>query len=167
MYDNKVNDNEEEIFAASCFWGVEHYFKQFEGVLKTEVGYSGGRSSYPSYTEICAGASGHYEVIRVLFDPARTSYENIAKYFFEIHDPTQENGQGPDLGEQYLSVAFYYNDAQKRILLQLIHTLKNAGIDVATKVLPVTVFWRAEKYHQSYYEKNGQQPYCHRYTKRF
>lgn len=162
-----VNDTEEAIFAAGCFWGVEHYFKQLKGILKTEVGYSGGHLKNPDYRAICDGDTGHYEVIRVVYDPTIISYEDITKYFFEIHDPTQSNGQGPDLGEQYLSVIFYYDEQQKKIALALIEQLKALNYAVATQVLPVATFWRAEDYHQDYYQKTGKQPYCHRYEKKF
>lgn len=164
---HEVMDTEEAIFAAGCFWGVEHYFKQLPGVLKTEVGYSGGEQSYPTYEDICSGSTGHYEVIRVLYDPAKTDFENVCKYFFEIHDPTQQDGQGPDLGEQYLSVVFYYNNQQKEIANKLIKILQEQGLPIATSILPVTIFWQAEKYHQDYYEKTGKSPYCHRHVKRF
>lgn len=165
--DKTVTDTEEAIFAAGCFWGVEHYFKQLPGVVKTEVGYSGGHVKNPSYQDVCAGNSGHYEVIRVVYDPSKINYENIVRYFFETHDPTQANGQGPDLGEQYLSVVFYYNDEQKQIVLKLIKELEELGYKIATRILPVTTFYRAEEYHQDYYQKTGKQPYCHRYVKRF
>ena len=165
--DLAVKDTEEAIFAAGCFWGVEHYFKLLPGVLKTEVGYCGGNKRNPTYEEVCGGGTGHYEALRVLFDPAIVDYEKVVKYFFEIHDPTQSNGQGPDHGEQYLSVIFYYNDEQKRIAQTLMQKLEQSGYHLATKLLAVRVFWRAEKYHQDYYEKTGKQPYCHRYTKRF
>lgn len=162
-----VLDSEEAIFAGGCFWGVEHYFKRLPGVLKTEVGYSGGEKEYPTYNDVCSGRTGHYEVIRVLFDPKKISYETLAKFFFEIHDPTQANGQGPDLGSQYLSVAFYYTPEQKQVLLKLIEELKQKGYNVVTKVLPVKTFWSAEGYHQDYYAKTGKLPYCHVYQKRF
>jgi peptide methionine sulfoxide reductase msrA/msrB len=165
--DLHVQDTEEAIFAAGCFWGVEYYFNKLPGVLKTEVGYSGGRTKNPCYEDICGGMTGHYEVIRVVYDPAVLSYEELTKYFFEIHDPTQSNGQGPDHGEQYLSVIFYYDEEQKKIAMKLIQELKQLGYLVATKVLPVSPFWRAESYHQDYYEKSGKQPYCHRYEKKF
>ncbi len=165
--DKEVKDTEEAIFAAGCFWGVEYYFKQLAGVLKTEVGYTGGTKKNPHYEEVCASKTGHYEAIRVVYDPTKISYEELVKYFFEIHDPTQTNGQGPDLGSQYLSVVFYYNDQQKQTALKLIAQLEKKGYHIATKVLPVSTFWRAEIYHQDYYKKTGKQPYCHRYVKKF
>jgi peptide methionine sulfoxide reductase msrA/msrB len=163
----EVTDSEEAIFAAGCFWGVEYYFKRLSGVLKTEVGYSGGGLKNPTYRAICAGATGHYEAIRVVYDTAKVNFEAVAKYFFEIHDPTQPDGQGPDRAEQYKSVAFFYNEEQKTILLQLISYLKSKQMQVVTKVLPVKTFWPAETDHQDYYDKMDKKPYCHRYTKLF
>lgn len=165
--DQEVKDTEEAIFAAGCFWGVEHYFKKFPGVLKTEVGYSGGDHDDPSYEEVCSHYTGHYEVIRVVYDPSKTNYEAITKYFFEIHDPTQTDGQGSDHGHQYLSRIFYYNDEQKQIAKNVMTLLEKKGLKLATELLPVNIFWRAENYHQHYYEKTGKEPYCHRHIKRF
>lgn len=165
--DMQVKDTEEAIFAAGCFWGVEYYLKQLPGVLKTEVGYVGGSKNNPTYEEVCSGNTGHYEAIRVVYDPSKISYQALTKFFFEIHDPTQTNGQGPDQGAQYLSAIFYYDDTQKKTALALISELEKLGYRVATKVLPVKTFWRAETYHQNYYEKTGKQPYCHQYTKKF
>lgn len=165
--DHEVMDSEEAIFAAGCFWGVEHYFKKLPGVLKTEVGYSGGHVNDPSYQQVCNGNTGHYEVIRVLFDPHKINYEQVAKYFFEIHDPTQKDGQGPDIGEQYLTKIFYYDANQKAIAEQLIQKLQHQGLTIATKILPVKTFWPAEEYHQDYYVKTGKEPYCHHYVQRF
>jgi len=162
-----VQDTEEAIFAAGCFWGVEYYFKKLPGVLKVEVGYTGGHKKNPTYQEVCNGNTGHYEAIRVVYNPEQISYEALTKYFFEIHDPTQTNGQGPDHGEQYLSVIFTYTDEQKKIALELIKQLEESGYHVATKLLPVSTFWRGEDYHQDYYAKTGKQPYCHRYEKKF
>ena len=164
--DENVLDTEEAIFAAGCFWGVEHYFKQLPGVLKTEVGYSGGHTDHPSYEAICQKHSGHYEVIRIVYNPKKISYELVCKYFFEIHDPYQIDGQGPDLGEQYLSRIFYYDAEQKAIALKLIEHL-SLRQSVATQVIPVATFWPAEAYHQNYYAKTGKAPYCHCYQKRF
>lgn len=165
--DKHVTDTEEAIFAAGCFWGVEYYFKQLPGVLKTEVGYSGGQKNYPSYEEVCNKNTGHYEVIRVLYDPKKINFTQLTKYFFEIHDPEQTNGQGPDLGKQYLSVVFYYTDEQKNIAQKLIDYLIQKNYRIATQLLPISIFWPAELYHQDYYTKTGKQPYCHRYIKRF
>ena len=162
-----VTDTEEAIFAAGCFWGVEYYFKKLDGVLKTEVGYTGGSKSNPTYKDVCSGRTGQYEAIRVVYDPSKVNFEALTKYFFEIHDPTQDNGQGPDLGSQYLSVVFYYNDEQKTTAVKLIAALENKGYHVKTKVLPISIFWPAELYHQNYYTKNGETPYCHRYEKKF
>jgi peptide methionine sulfoxide reductase msrA/msrB len=165
--DLTITDTKEAIFAAGCFWGVEYYFKKLPGVLKTEVGYSGGHKVNPSYEHVCNGDTGHVEAIRVLYDPTKINYENICKYFFEIHDPTQNNGQGPDLGEQYLSMIFYYNDKQKDIATSLITLLEKQNYRIATRILPVSIFWPAEHYHQDYYLKTGKQPYCHHHVKRF
>jgi peptide methionine sulfoxide reductase msrA/msrB len=165
--DLTVKDSEEAIFAAGCFWGVEYYFKKLPGVLKTEVGYTGGTTSEPNYKEVCSGDTGHVEAIRVLYDPEKINYEQITKYFFEIHDPTQLNGQGPDIGSQYLSEIFYYDESQKKIAQKLKAELENKGLNIATKILPVSIFWRAENYHQDYYERTKSQPYCHQHVKRF
>lgn len=162
-----VLDTEEAIFAAGCFWGVEFLFKQLKGVLKTEVGYSGGSQKNPTYNQVCSGTTGHYEAIRVVFDPKQIIFDDIAKYFFEIHNFGQTDGQGPDLGHQYLSVAFYYNDVQKKVLEQLFKTLQSKQYKVATQILPVSIFWPAEDYHQDYYKKTGKAPYCHVYQKKF
>lgn len=162
-----VKNSEEVILAAGCFWGVEYFFKKREGVLKTEVGYTGGHTSSPTYEDVCSGLTGHYEALRVIFDPEKISFENIVKYFFEIHDPTQQNGQGPDIGQQYLSAIFYFDEIQEQSADVLKSQLEQRGLKIATRILPVSVFWPAEQYHQDYYSKNHKQPYCHRYTKRF
>jgi len=158
---------ETAIFACGCFWGVEHYFKRAAGVISTEVGYTGGNKANPTYQEVCSHTTGHVEAIRVVYNPQKTTYEELAKLFFEIHDPTQANGQGPDIGPQYLSEAFYLNEGQKVTLENLISILKAQGLKVVTKVRPATIFWPAEAYHQDYYEKTGGTPYCHFRTKRF
>ncbi len=158
---------ERAIFAGGCFWGVEHYMKKADGVIETTVGYIGGDKEDPTYEEVCAHGTGHYEAIEILYDPKKTDYETLAKLFFEIHDPTQKNGQGPDIGEQYQSVIFYLNDEQKEIAEKLIKILEDKGLDIATKLFKAGKFWPAEEYHQDYYDKTGHQPYCHKYTKRF
>ncbi len=162
-----ILDTEEAIFAGGCFWGVEYYLKKLDGVLKVESGYTGGELDNPSYDDICHKNTGHFEAVRVIFDPTKTNYEELTKYFFEIHDPTQTNGQGPDIGEQYLSAIFYYDNKQLKIAEKLIEELKNNSFEVVTLLLPVSIFWPAEEYHQDYYGKNGNAPYCHSYQKRF
>jgi len=155
------------IFAGGCFWGVEYLMLKEPGVISTTVGYTGGKSKNPTYEEVCSGRSGHIEAIKIVFDPKKTSYETLAKLFFEIHDPTQVDRQGPDRGEQYRSEIFYLNDEQKKIALSLIEILESKGYDIATKVTKASEFWKAENYHQDYYKNNGALPYCHAYTKRF
>ena len=158
---------ETAMFAGGCFWGVQYYFERAPGVLSTRVGYTGGKTARPTYQQVCAGNTGHFEAVEVTYDPAKTSYEALAKLFFEIHDPTQSDGQGPDIGYQYHSVVFYKNDAEKETAEKLIQILRNKGLDVVTLVLPAGPFWPAEDYHQQYYDKTGKMPYCHVYTKRF
>jgi len=154
-------------FAGGCFWGVEYFFKNETGVVATRVGYMGGHIQNPTYQQVCSGTTGHAETMEVEYDPTRISYEKLARLFFEIHDPTQVNRQGPDLGEQYRSAIFYVDDQQKQVAEKLIRILKAKGYDVATEVTKAGIFWEAENYHQSYYQKNGHKPYCHIYKKRF
>ena len=162
-----VTDSEEAILAAGCFWGVEYFIQNLIGVLKTEVGYSGGISQNPTYKDVCTHATQHLEVIRVVYNPKLLSYEQLIKYFFEIHDFTQIDGQGPDIGNQYLSAIFYYNTTQYQIAQQIITQLQQLGHQPATNLREAAVFWRAEDRHQSYYTHNKQQPYCHNYRKIF
>lgn len=159
--DTSAENQEKAIFAGGCFWGVEYYFQNFPGVLKTTVGYTGGHTEKPTYEEVCSGTTGHAEAIEIVFDPKRTSYESLLKLFFEIHDFTQLNKQGPDIGEQYRTEIFYLTEEQKNKAEEIINLLKNKGYDVVTKVTKATQFWEAEEYHQRYYSKNGSSPYCH------
>jgi len=138
-----------------------------KGVISTEVGYTGGRTDHPSYQDVCSGNTGHYEATEVVFDPGLTTFEEVAKLFFEIHDPTEWNHQGPDWGEQYRSAVFFRNESQKMITEKLIRELKEKGFQVVTEVKPATTFWIAENYHQEYYDHKGSTPYCHGYVKRF
>ncbi|MFA6742813.1 MAG: bifunctional methionine sulfoxide reductase B/A protein [Candidatus Neomarinimicrobiota bacterium] len=149
------------IYAAGCFWGVEHYFKQAPGVLATRVGYTGGQTVNPTYRQVCSGKTGHKEAIEVTYDPTKTTYEELTKLYFEIHDFSQTDGQGPDRGEQYLSYIFYRNASQKQIAENLKALLIQKGFKVATTIEEAGVFYPAEEYHQDYYTKTGKAPYCH------
>ncbi len=154
-------------FAGGCFWGVEYYFDKREGVVSAVSGYMGGTLENPGYEDVKTGATGHYETVEVTYDPKKVSYEELARLFFEIHNPTQPDGQGFDIGEQYKSVIFYNNEEEKKVAERLIEILKSKGYNVVTKILPVTKFYKAEEYHQDYYEKRHQTPVCHFYIKRF
>lgn len=165
-----AEEHKEELrayFAGGCFWGVEYYFQNVDGVISTSVGYMGGSKERPTYREVCEGNTGYVEVLEVVFDPSVVTFEELARLFFEIHDPTQVNRQGPDVGEQYRSVVFYVDEGQKQTTDKLIRILEDKGYKIATKVEPAKTFWEAEDYHQDYYEKTGKQPYCHAYKKRF
>lgn len=158
---------ETALFASGCFWGTEYFLQKVEGVVSTEVGYTGGTTEDPTYEEVCSGKTGHAEAVRVTFDPAKVSYEKLARLFFETHDPTQVNRQGPDIGTQYRSGIFYLTEDQKRMAEKLISVLKEKGLEVATEITAAGPFWVAEKYHQNYYENTGGTPYCHAYRKLF
>ncbi|MFC1692576.1 bifunctional methionine sulfoxide reductase B/A protein [Candidatus Latescibacterota bacterium] len=164
---NKDKETQKAYFGGGCFWGVEHFFQKEDGVITTRVGYMGGHKENPTYKEVCTGITGHAETIEVVFDPRKTTFEKLAGLFFEIHDPTQKNRQGQDIGTQYRSVIFYKNNEQKQTAERLIRLLKENGCPVATELSSAAEFWEAEEYHQDYYRKTGQQPYCHFYTKRF
>ena len=158
---------ERAIYAGGCFWGVEYYMQQKDGVFSVVSGYIGGTRDNPTYKEVCSGTTGHAEAVEIVFDPSRVSYEELTKLFLEIHDPTQVDRQGPDIGLQYRSEIFYVNEEQKKIAEKLLDLLRVKGYDIATKVTKATTFWPAEDYHQDYYEHKGTLPYCHGYTKRF
>ena len=164
---SKQNRREKAIFAGGWFWGGEHLLQKAPGGISVESGYIGGNKDYPTYEEVCTKRAGHAEAVRVVFDPDKISYEALAKLFFEIHDPTQTDRQGPDIGNQYRSEVFYTTPEQRETAEKLIRILKDKGYNVVTKVTPATTFWKAEDYHQDYYERKGTQPYCHGYTKRF
>jgi len=150
-------------FAAGCFWGVEYYFEHFKGVESAVSGYMGGAMPNPDYRSVCSGLTGHFEVVRINYDSSVVDFETLAKLFFEIHDFTQTNGQGPDIGSQYLSAVFYNNEEEKNISKNLIKILNGKGYEVATSLISIlnTPFFEAEEYHQDYYDRHQKVPYCH------
>jgi len=154
-------------FAGGCFWGVEYFMQQEPGVISAVSGYMGGNMKNPSYEDVSSHRTGHAETVRVIFDPSKTDYEQIARLFFDIHDPTQVNRQGPDIGTQYRSEVFFTNKQQERIAEALIDILKTRGYRVATIVSPASTFWTAEEYHQDHYFRTGGTPYCHMKVDRF
>jgi peptide methionine sulfoxide reductase msrA/msrB len=154
-------------FASGCFWGTEYYFMKAAGVVSTAAGFMGGHLLRPTYKQVCTGETGHLECVEVTYDPEETTYENLVRLFFETHDFTQTNGQGPDIGPQYLSCIFYQNESEKEIAEQYIALLETWGNQVATRLTPASPFWKAEDYHQQYYEHKGSRPYCHIYKKLF
>jgi len=168
---NEPNDKspptQKAYFAGGCFWGVDYWFRTAPGVISVRSGYMGGHVKHPTYEQVCTGNTGHAETVEVVFDPNKTTYEDLAKLFFEIHDPTQRNRQGPDVGNQYRSAVFYIDRQQKETANALIEQLRKKGLSVVTSVSPAGDFWPAEDYHQNYYAKNAGRPYCHFRTKRF
>ena len=150
---------EKATFAAGCFWGVEASFRQVEGVVDTAVGYTGGRKERPSYEQVCSGTTGHAEAVEVTYDPAKVSYEQLLSVFWSIHDPTQRDRQGPDIGTNYRSAIFYHTPAQKSAAEASKAELEKSGKygkrPIATEISPASTFWRAEEYHQRYFEKHG------------
>jgi len=163
----KTQKNQNAYFAGGCFWGVEYFFQNTKGVKSTRVGYMGGHKPSPTYKEVCSGSTGHAETLEVVYDPSVTSFEESAKLFFETHDPTQLDRQGPDVGRQYRSAIFYTDEQQKETAEKLIDILKEKGYNVVTEVVKAGKFWEAEEYHQLYYNKNNGKPYCHIYKKLF
>ena len=162
------NENIRKVyFASGCFWGTEYWFMKAAGVKTTTVGFMGGNVDNPAYTQVKTGATGHLECVEVEYDITETSYENLLKLFFETHDFTQSDGQGPDIGSQYLSCIFYATEVEKGIAETYIRLLEEKGYKVATDLRPATTFWIAEDYHQQYYEHKGTHPYCHSYRKIF
>lgn len=167
MEERSMKATDTAIFAGGCFWGVEHHFQKKAGVISTAVGYIGGEKENPTYEEVCSGNTGHAEAMQVVYDPKVVSYRELAMLFFEIHDFTQVNRQGPDVGEQYRSEVYYLNEEQKTVTGELVAILQQQGYKVATKLTPATAFWEAEDYHQKYYQRTGNKPYCHIYRKVF
>jgi methionine-S-sulfoxide reductase len=148
-------------FACGCFWGTQYYFSKIDGVLDTTVGYMGGTVDSPSYSEVKKGKSGHLETTEVDYNPEVVSYEKLVRDFFEIHDFSQTDGQGPDIGSQYLSAVFVKSPEERTIVEGTIKLLGEKGYSVATQIRDAGVFWKGEDYHQDYYEQNGASPHCH------
>ena len=154
---------EKAMFAAGCFWGVEATFRQVPGVVSAAVGYSGGSFKNPSYQDVCTGRTGHAEVVEVEFDPARVSYDELLNVFWEAHDPTTPNRQGPDVGTQYRSAIFFHNAEQRDSALaskERLEKSKRYKRPIVTEITAASEFYRAEEYHQRYFEKTGRSS-CH------
>jgi len=145
-------------FGAGCFWGVEAAFREVEGVASTRVGYTGGWFDHPTYTDVCSGSTGHAESVEVTYDPAKVSYGQLLNVFWEVHDPTTLNRQGPDVGSQYRSVIFFRNSEEENAALASKERLQLSGKysrEIVTEITPASQFWEAEDYHQQYFEKRG------------
>ena len=154
---------EKAAFAAGCFWGVEEVFRATPGVVSTRVGYTGGKTSNPSYEEVCADKTGHAEAVEVEFEPRKITYEKLLDIFWSIHDPTTANRQGPDIGTQYRSVIFYHSPEQKAAALKSKQALEKSAefnAPIVTEIVPADEFYPAEEYHQKYYQKKGIKPAC-------
>lgn len=149
---------EKATFAAGCFWGVEDFFIDLPGVVSTRVGYTGGTVETPDYRQVCIGDTGHAEALEIEYDPDRITYKKLLELFWECHDPTQLNRQGPDFGTQYRSAIFYHSDEQRCMAeesRELLNQSGRLGRSVATEIVPAGMFWEAEEYHQKYHKKNG------------
>ncbi len=145
-------------FAAGCFWGVEAAFRELKGVKSTMVGYMGGHTEDPTYGDVCSGTTGHAETVQVKFDPSKISYEKLLETFWNKHDPTTKNRQGPDVGSQYRSIIFYHNEKQKNLAIESKNKLEASGKyknPIVTEIIPAPTFYPAEDYHQQYLEKRG------------
>jgi peptide-methionine (S)-S-oxide reductase len=145
-------------FGAGCFWGVQASFDRIKGVVSTQVGYMGGRTESPTYEQVCTNRTGHAETVEVQYDPEQVSYEQLLEAFWNMHDPTTPNRQGPDVGAQYRSVVFYYDEEQRQAAEAMKERLSRSGRfsrPIVTEIVPAETFWRAEEYHQKYHEKHG------------
>lgn len=149
---------EKATFAAGCFWGVEANFRRVKGVIATSVGYTGGHFENPTYKDVCTGKTGHAEAVDLLFDPAIISYTQLIEVFWNIHDPTTLNRQGPDIGTQYRSAIFYHNEEQRSAAIASKEMAQKSDMfkkPIVTEIVPAAMFYRAEEYHQQYFEKGG------------
>ena len=153
-----TSEKEKATFAGGCFWGVEYLFSRIEGVVKTTVGYTDGKSKDPNYQQVCSGNTGHAEAVEILFNPIIISYENLLDIFFKNHDPTTPNRQGVDVGSQYRSAIFYHDQKQLEFAKTMINSLDKTNLfsrPIVTQIVPATQFYHAEEYHQKYFDKNG------------
>ena len=158
----KESAMEKAVFAAGCFWGVESIFQQIDGVVDTTVGYVGGTTENPTYQEVCRKNTGHAEAVEIVYDPAQVSYETLLDIFWQMHDPTTLNRQGPDVGDQYRSAIFYFNPAQKTAAEKSkVATQKKWKKPIVTQIVPAATFYPAEAYHQDYFTKKGIKKSCH------
>ncbi len=158
----KKSQTQIAVFGAGCFWGVQYVFDKAPGVIKTEAGYMGGKMENPSYKDVCTDETGHAEVLKIEFNPSKIKYEKLLEIFFKCHDPSQINRQAPDIGAQYRSVIFYYDDKQKKAAEKAKKDYeKELGKKIMTDIVKASQFYRAEEYHQKYYDKNHSTPYCH------
>ncbi|MDV7348420.1 peptide-methionine (S)-S-oxide reductase MsrA [Halorubrum distributum] len=158
-----MTNTETATVGGGCFWCVEAAFKELDGVESVTSGYAGGHAADPTYREVCTGTTGHAEVVQVEYDPDALSYEDILEIFFTVHDPTQLNRQGPDVGSQYRSIVLYHNDEQRQVVENYVEALDEEGgydDEVVTEVEPLETFYRAEEKHQDYFEKNPADAYC-------
>ncbi len=152
---------QQALFAAGCFWGVQFYFDQIPGVTKTTVGYTGGHTENPTYEQVCEHTTGHAEALLIEFDSSQVTYETLCRQFFRMHDPTQLNRQGPDVGDSYRSAIFYFNEAQQATAIEASkQAASNFEQPIVTQIVPVSTFYPAEDYHQKYAERTGR-GMCH------
>lgn len=164
MTEHKEGAHAKATFAMGCFWGPDPLFRKVSGVSDVAVGYTGGTKEHPTYEEVCGGETGHAEAVEVVYDPAKVSYEQLLDVFWENHDPTTENRQGPDVGAQYRSAIFFHTPEQEAAARVSKATLEQSGKHtrpIVTEIAPAGTFWRAEEYHQQYFAKKGIDPTCH------
>jgi len=161
LYTRDMSKRETAIFAAGCFWGVQYYFDQTPGVVETTVGYTGGHTENPTYEQVCAHTTGHAEAVKIVFDPEQVSYQTLLKHFFRMHNPTQLNRQGPDVGDSYRTAIFYTDEAQKVLAAQAKETAQADWDEpIVTEITAASTFYEAEGYHQKFTERTGR-GMCH------
>ena len=158
-----MTDSERATLAGGCFWCIEAAFKQLDGVESAVSGYAGGHVDDPTYEAVCRGETGHAEAVQVTYDPDALAYEDLLEVFFSVHNPTTEDREGPDVGTQYRSAVYYHDDAQREAVERFVDELESEGVyddPIVTEIEPLERFWEAEEYHQDYFEKNPNKPYC-------